>query len=43
MKQRIRRRDSLLRKEGETMLDNGLTFLFVCALVAAAFYYFIDW
>jgi len=32
-----------LHKEGENMVDNALTFLLVCALVAGAFYYFIDW
>jgi hypothetical protein len=25
------------------MADYALTFLFVCALVGAGFYYFIDW
>jgi hypothetical protein len=28
---------------GENMGDYAITFLLVCALVGAAFYYFIDW
>jgi hypothetical protein len=25
------------------MADHALTFILICALVAAAFYYFVDW
>jgi hypothetical protein len=32
-----------LHKEGEHMGDYAITFLLACALVGAAFYYFVDW
>jgi hypothetical protein len=32
-----------LHKESEKMGDYAITFLLACALVGAAFYYFVDW